>query len=157
MKESFPKTEMRNYERQKALLQNPKYKIYKAIDENNVLLGFIALWNLDEFTYCEHIAIKSSARNGGTGSSIMKKCIEKFKDGFVLEVEPPTGEIEKRRIGFYQRLGMKLNDGYYLQPAMNHDTEPIELKIMSYPEILNDYQFENYTKKIHKIVYNKND
>ena len=74
----------------------------------------------------------------------------------ILEVEPPETEIARRRIGFYQRLGLYLNDFPYTQPSMQKDQPPIPLKIMSWPEKVEENTFRSWQKRIYQAVYGKN-
>ncbi len=42
----------------------------------------------------------------------------------ILEVELPTGELEARRIAFYERNGFVMNPFEYMQPAMERTDMP---------------------------------
>lgn len=46
----------------------------------------------------------------------MEEYIRQSGKPVLLEVEPPLGEMEQRRIGFYERLGFHLNPYAYVQP-----------------------------------------
>ena len=54
-------------------------------------------------------------RNGGIGAEAMKQFLAFCGTPVVLEVEMPADEMSKRRIGFYERLGFKLDNHVYHQ------------------------------------------
>lgn len=71
----------------------------------------------------------------------------------VIEVEPPTDEMACRRIGFYERNGLRLwNDVEYVQPPYSPDRHAIELKLMTYGGISLSAG-DKYVKRIHRDVY----
>ena len=157
MQQSFPDEEYRNYNAQKELLNQNNYNIvFKKNDENRVIC-FIASWEFENFIFIEHFAVAQSTRNSGIGSAFLKEFLSQCNKNVVLEVEVPTTEIKKRRIGFYKRLGFYLNNYAYLQPAMRENTLPIPLKIMSNNTYLNELEFYNIKDTLYKIVYKVND
>jgi hypothetical protein len=54
----------------------------------------------------------------------------------LLEVEPGEDEISRRRILFYERLGMKLCPFDYKQPPYRKNEKPFPMLIMSFPHEL---------------------
>ena len=76
-----------------------------ALDLIDRYVGFITGWLFDGYTYVEHFAIDPAASNGGIGAEAMKQFLVFCGTPVVLEVEMPTDEMSKRRIGFYERLG----------------------------------------------------
>ena len=71
----------------------------------------------------------------------------------ILEVELPTGELEARRIAFYERNGFVMNPFEYMQPAMGEDRHAIPLRIMSYPKRLFADEFETMRDVLYCHVY----
>src|SRR5512135_774110 len=111
---SFPPDERRSLERQLPLFQNKRYSLLAAVEGGRVL-GFISAWELEGFSFIEHIAISEAERGRGAGTWIMKE----FLSGrmmAILEVEPPRVPLQKRRVAFYERLGFRLNGQDYIQP-----------------------------------------
>ena len=101
---SFPEEERRDFSLVRKLLEeDSRFEMY-------ALLRMVFMWvslpdgNLRVFVYVEHFAIDESARNGGIGAKAMTSFIALHEDPVVLEVEMPTEEMSKRRIGFYERL-----------------------------------------------------
>ena len=153
MEESFPYDEMRTYEGQKALLKNDNYKLICKKDENENIIAFMTLWKTDSFYFIEHLATSKESRGSGIGSKFLKQYIENAKKPIILEVEPPTTEIAKRRIGFYERLGFHLSDFCYEQPPLREDSNTCPLQIMSYPKPLSEKDFLKYKNVLFKHIY----
>lgn len=157
MEYSFPKEEIREFDRQKSLLDKDGYNLLVRRDENGVIEGFISIWKFDGFWYGEHLAVSENSRNKSIGTKIIKECLKDCPGDFVLEVEPAVDEITKRRIGFYERLGFKFNEFEYMQPKMRETTQEIPLNIMSYPDFISKEEFDRYKKVIYSRVYNVKD
>lgn len=154
--EAFPVEELREKERQKTLLDKPQYRLYgiKNESEYGVLQGAVAMWDFNDFIYIEHFAIKPIHRNGGFGGKKLKEMIAWVGRPVVLEVEVPTDEMTKRRVGFYERHGFFFNDYPYLQPPMRVGQKMLPLRLMTIPEKISEEVYERYKRTIHKIVYN---
>ena len=156
MREAFPKNEYRNYERQKALIENPYYKIIPYFGSDKNLIAFAAIWDFQSFKFVEHIAVGKQCRGMGIGSKIMQDIIENANSEVILEIEPPNNETSIKRLHFYEKLGFKLNDYEYFQPPLNENDKPIPLKIMSYSQKISEQKFEEFKNTIYSNVYAKN-
>lgn len=157
MSEAFPPIERRYLENQKKLLENDCYKIV-GYKENNKVIAFIASWEFEKFNFIEHFAVGDSYRGNGMGTTILKQYLNKFSDKPVfLEVEYPEGDISIRRIEFYKRLGFSLNDYEYIQPPLEEGNEILPLKIMTYPEKVENIQLDQFKNEVYKEVYNYTD
>lgn len=157
MQRSFPKNEYRSYENQKKLLENKHYKIIPYFGGDNELLGFAAVWEFEFFKFVEHIAVSEKCRGMGIGSKIMRDIIEKSDVDIILEIEPPNDEMSKKRLHFYEKLGFKCNDFGYFQLPLNKNDKPIPLKILSYPQAINEEKFKKIKKIIYSNVYEKSE
>ena len=115
----------------------------------------MAYWKLDNCTFFEHLAVSKNFRGNGIGKQIILKNTENVKKPIFFEVELPNTEIAKRRIDFYKRLGFKLNNFYYEQPALRKNEKPQQMLIMSYPKQINEHDFAGYKKEIYDNVYCK--
>ena len=152
MTESFIPEEIRAREDAKALLSESGYGIYK-ITKDGEWVGFITLWSLCGFTFIEHFVIFAAMRSRGLGEECLKELKSRHK-ALVLEAEPPVEDIQKRRIGFYQRCGFFTNDFHYIQPSYREGMSGVELVLMSYPTPLDDcnaVKCELY-KKVYKVL-----
>ena len=121
--------------------------------ENDEVLALMAVWEFDDFVYVEHLAVDSKLRGKGVGSELIKNYLNKCDKRVFLEVEPPNCDISKKRVLFYEKLGFSFNDFYYLQQPLNHGDSPFRLNIMSYPESIDEKEFDTYKKDIYKDVY----
>ena len=114
--DSFPREERRDFPLVKELIRsNPYFKIY-ILTKSGQYVGFISAWTFGTYTYAEHFAIEPAYRNGGIGAEALRQFLAAVNSPVVLEVEMPTDEMSKRRIGFYQRQGFVLDDHVYFQP-----------------------------------------
>lgn len=153
MEQSFPKTERRTYEGQKALLAENDYKLY-GVRNGESVSAFFAVWDFDEILFIEHFAVSPDCRNLGLGSSMLGELCGIYGDKSVcLEVEPPENETARRRIGFYERNGFVLNRYDYIQPSMAQGQPSIPLLIMTNPKAVTPDEFENIKALLYKRVY----
>lgn len=167
---SFPEAERRSFPLVRQLAcENPAFTVYallkdsapskkREIEENKeeVYVGFITAWTFDDFTYIEHFAIDESARNGGIGGKALNQFLTACQAPIVLEVEIPTDELSKRRIGFYERQGFVLDTHQYYQPPYQKGGETLEMLLMSHGAIDLGTAFERVKKTLHTHVYGVN-
>ena len=153
MEEAFPQNERRTRQGQETLLDNPAYHVLVEKAEDGVLRAFLTYWKLDGFIFAEHFAVNSAIRGGGLGSKMLRYFLQQESLPVILEVEHPETEIAARRIGFYERLGFHLNLYDYVQPAMQENTAPLALYLMSYPSPLSEDQYQRCKKEIYQRVY----
>ena len=154
MKAAFPYEERRDYLDQQECMNDERFKFLEIFDDAQAV-GFTALWNLDGFLFIEHIAIDQDKRSGGYGSKTIELIKSTFNKPVILEAEAPETEQQIKRIRFYHRLGFKINDFPYKQPSY-HGDEGVPLKILSYPDLLSDKEFENFIFETRRSAYKKN-
>ena len=152
MEASFPEDERRPFAEQRALLDNPVYKIY-GLREGDAVIAFAAVYQFDAFTFVEHLAVAPSHRNQGLGALILQELGKITKNHICLEVEPPETEMATRRIVFYQRNGFSLCPYPYVQPAISKGRTPVPLQIMSTKGVLDKLEFEAVKKTLYEKVY----
>lgn len=153
MKDSFPISEIRSYEMQKALLDKNNYSI-KTYKQNGIILGFCAYYKFDEFFFIENIACTPQSRGLGIGSKLVKEVLDEANQLLILlEVEIPKLEIQKRRIQFYERLGFFLNPYYHYMPALNEFTAGMELKLMSSLRKLTEEEHQSFRRILNREIY----
>lgn len=153
MEASFPVSEIRTYSGQRALLANPNYHLFAEKDEEGRTLAFLAAWEFPELRFVEHIAVNPEVRSGGIGKKLMNSYIGRSDKPVLLEVEPPDGELEQRRIGFYERLGFYLNPYNYVQPPLRTGQAELPLRIMTHPEPVSSKQFQRFREILYTEVY----
>lgn len=150
---AFPYEERRDLLHQKECLKNNFFGFFEIYDDETEV-GFIALWSFPEFIYIEHLAIDEEKRSGGYGSKTIEFLKGIYKMPIILEAEAPETEQQIKRIRFYDRLGFKMNDYDYVQPSY-HGGEGVPLKILSFPEILNQEEFDLFIKRTRENPYKK--
>lgn len=155
---SFPIDERRDFQDIIKLLDDKKspFEIIAFIEDGE-FSGFLSFWKWDDMRYFEHFAVEPSMRNGGRGAKYLCQAIADDSTPVVLEVEPPVDEMARRRIGFYERNGLRLwNDLYYLQPAYGEDRSPLELKLMTAGDITFSGEDDEKILRIKREVYGQN-
>lgn len=153
MEASFPVSEIRTYNGQQALLLNSNYHLFTEQDTTGKTLAFLAAWEFPDLRFVEHIAVDPDIRGGGIGKKLMSDYISSADIPVLLEVEPPVGELEQRRIGFYERLGFHLNAYEYVQPPLREGQADLPLRIMTYPRPVNEAEFRKFRDLLYTEVY----
>lgn len=149
IEESFIEEERRDYSDALSLFREGKYEILKIVSDSKTV-GFISLWHFPDFVFAEHFVTYKRYRNLGFGAealSILKERLGRI----ILEAEPATSDLTKRRLSFYKRNGFLENPEDYTQPAYRKGASGVKLVIMSYPERLEG--FEDTVTKIKRKVY----
>lgn len=152
MEKSFPLTEYRTREEQAALFDREEYRVLASL-EGDRMLGFIAFWELDGLTFLEHLATLPEARNRGLGAELLRSAVDMAENPVCFEVEPPEDELTRRRVGFYERNGMYLNDYPYIQPPISSGREPIPLRIMTSGAPIDEERFRSVRDLLYRDVY----
>lgn len=152
LENNFPENELREKERQKAMLQEPLYGLYGTRRDGGFAAVFAA-WEIADFLYIEHFAVKEEYRNGGYGGKLLDAFLAEKGRPTVLEVEEPEDELTRRRIGFYERHGFVYNGYPYLQPPMRRGQDVLPLKLMTKPAAIDETTYKRYKKLIHSNVY----
>lgn len=154
MEQSFPYDEYRGYEGQKQLFENPEYKVFiHRNEETKEIDGFLSAWEFDDILFFEHFAVSSKVRNGGIGGRMLREVLTQVNKMTCLEVELPEGELEKRRISFYERNGFCYNPYPYTQPSIAPGREPIPLRIMTYQRTITETEYEKIKNLLYRRVY----
>ena len=153
---AFPVTELREKDDQRLLLQEECYSLYGARKENGFAAVF-AVWEIEDFLYIEHFAVKEDCRNSGYGGMLLDHLLKEKDRLAVLEVEVPEDELTRRRIGFYERHGLVYNNYPYLQPPLRKGNDLLPLRLMTKPEAIDEKTYERYKKSIYRIVYKYED
>lgn len=149
---AFPVTELREQERQKALLREPCYRLF-GVPGGDGMRAVFAVWEIEDFLYIEHFAVREDCRNGGFGGQLLDRLLAEAGKPAVLEVEVPEDGLTKRRIGFYERHGFVYNTYPYLQPPMREGQGMLPLMLMTNPSAIDEKTYGRYKTLIHRIVY----
>lgn len=156
MEYSFPPTERGSEALHYSELSRPEFRCL-CYEPENLPLAFLNYYEFPEnkTIFVEHFAVSQELRGHGTGTALMEQ-LKLMTAPFliVLEVEPPEGPTERRRVEFYKRLGFHINGGEYFQPEFYGKTPAIPLKLMT-TRTLGEKEFSELSKFIHKRVYKK--
>lgn len=152
LEESFPPEERRTKEGQRELMDREAYRLY-GCRKDGALLGILAVWKFETFTFLEHFAVKKTARGGGLGEKLLKEFLAGCDRTVLLEVEPPEGEIERRRIAFYERNGFVVNRYEYVQPPLQPGCAPIPLRLMTLAQPVPEPELDRIRDTLYREVY----
>ncbi len=149
---SLPKEEWREEAVQRALLQNPAYKL-RLLSQEGRVIALLAVWEWESLRYMEHLAVDGALRGQGLGGRAVLEYISGDARPLVLEVEPGESTIAARRIGFYERLGLFYNAHAYKQPPLQPGFSPLRLQLMSWPGPLSEAEFASVRRFLYENVY----
>lgn len=149
---SFPLAERRDWQQVLRLIGHPPMKV-QLIRDHSVDIGFAITWQIGSWQYLEHLAIDPSLRGKQYGSLVMQLVIESSLHRLVLEVEPPTDEISRKRIRFYERNGLILAPFDYTQPPYRKGGAPVPMHLMSMPAIGTREEMSIVANSIQETVY----
>lgn len=156
MERSFPKEEHGTFAMQRAEMYKPDFRCM-CYEPDGIPAGFMNYYTFagEDIVFLEHFAVAQELRGNGAGSRLMQYLKEiTAPKMIVLEVEPPEGDIQRRRIAFYQRLGFYLNNGEYFQPAFYGNSSELPLKLMS-TEPMDGDKFKYVSNLIRRKAYDK--
>ncbi len=150
---AFPEEERRDIEYQSEVLSNEAYHCEVVMSDGS-LVGILFWWELPSSIYIEHLATLPSLRGAGIGADIIKELQASTQKPIILEVELPEGEIERRRIGFYERLGFHLSEAPYAHPSYSTESdELVILALMSYPNAIGIAEAEEFKAEAFPLVH----
>ncbi len=149
---AFPLKERRLKDAQARVMKKRNYN-FDIVINNDQFIGFILWWDFETLRYVEHFATSTLQRNKGFGKLILEKFIKSNDKPILLEVELPHSSINQRRIEFYERTGFKLNQHYYELPSMHEGQSPLQLLLMTYPNLLSAEDVERFIKICHPIIF----
>ncbi len=150
--EAFPLEERRLLDAQAKLMSESKYHFDILIVENQ-LVGFLLWWDLETYRYIGHFATSKQQRNMGIGKIILEKFISNHDKPILLEVELPESELKQRRIKFYERIGFKLNQHHYELPDFEENQTPLQLLLMTYPNLISKKDVDQFVKNCHPVIF----
>lgn len=127
--ESFPSEERRPLWMYPPLLARGDTRFYRVVHGGHTV-GLLNLWDWGSLCYGEHMALRPELRGRGMGEAILRGMITSAERPFVLEVEPPGSDIQRRRIGLYERLGLRVAKRDYMQPSYRAGGQEVPLWIM---------------------------
>ena len=153
---SFPIYEQRTVEQQQDAFSDSRYQLDCHIDPvNDLLLGFIAYWRFDSYTYVEHFAIHPNERGKGLGGLILKNLIEQESGRVLLEIDPVTDNVSAARLHFYQLHGFVENPYPHTHPAYRKGYPDHSLVVLSSGETIPDIEYKRFASDLNRVIMKK--
>ena len=149
--DAFPYEERRDECDEKKCFLKEQFNFCEITDDGKSV-GLIVFWLFERFLFIEHIAINKEIRSKGYGSKTIELIKTRYNLPVVLEAEFPETQMQKKRIKFYENLGFKVNSYEYTQPSY-HNAESVPLMVLSFPQLLNENDFEEFFKTTREVVY----
>ena len=148
---SFPVSEYRDRATLIGMLDWPTYALYIQPDARGDIAGLICAHEFGGMRFIESFCVAPDLRGAGLGGRLLDEYVARDAAPVVLEVEPPRGDIERRRIAFYRRHGFELDQRYYVMPPLEPDRPALRLFLMA-TRPLGD-GFEAARDAIYRTVY----
>lgn len=144
---SFPPGERRKIDGQEAVIGEPNYFLELWRNDKGVLVGFTACWIYEDFRFLEHFAVDPRQRGGGYGTRILTEWMQRPGPIILLEIDPITDEISRRRQAFYRRLGYLDNESLtHSHPSYQDGTGIVPLLLMSYPNTVDKELHQRFVR-----------
>ena len=153
---NFPTKEIKAYDYMKETFLQGAFKVLTLKEEDRII-GILSYYDGGEFVCVDYFAIDGDYKGKGLGSRMLRYFLDQAGKLVMLEVEHPLDEQSKKRIAFYQRNGLVLNDQYdYFVPPVRNLKQPLYFHLMSYPRAISKNDFEFYYPLILKLIYGIN-
>ncbi len=123
------------------------------VAEDTQFVGFLTYWDFGAFCYGEHFATLPTVRNSGYGRAVLREVLQRAGKPFVLEVEQPDSELSQRRVRFYERNGLTLWQGAYIQPAYREGGESVPMRLMATAPLSAERDFPTIRRTLYTEVY----
>lgn len=144
---AFPLYERRNPDTLPDIFARADYHVDAWVSEDK-LLGFLAWWSNDDFSFVEHYAIHPDSRSFGFGSRFLQEWMNEHKETIILEIEPVVDELTGRRLSFYQRLLFSTNEHIrHEQPPYHKGLQAVPLEVLSFPGKITEEQYQHFKER----------
>lgn len=151
---SFPIEERRDFSLVLDIYKTDSLSL-NLIYDNETMVGILNYWDFNDFLYIEHLAVSEQYRNKKIASKVLEQLNAQNKL-IILEVELPTDELSRRRIGFYQRNSFSIQPFTYFQPPYRKGEERIKMHLMANTQLpINKTKYDEIVSLIEKKVYKK--
>lgn len=122
--------------------------------EEQRFAGFATVWQFSSFTYIEHFAVSPQLRGGGLGSESFRRLLLLCPNQpLIIEVELPSNDVARRRIAFYERLGMHVLPYHYVQPPYSEERSSLPMLIMASQQNVLPEEFADMRNELLRNVY----
>lgn len=148
----FPSKEVKEYHYLKGLFTSGVANAI-TLKDNNRIIGILSYFDLQDFVFVDYFAILEEYQGQRLGQKMLSYFKEYSKVPFVLEVEHPTDAQSIRRIAFYKREALCLNDYDYVVPEMVGLSKELHFLLMSYPSNIEENNYPTMYQRILDEVY----
>ena len=148
---AFPADERRTLHPQSKVLERAAYH-FEVVTDNDAFVGLLLWWHFNDVRYVEHLATLPGLRGKGYGKQVLETFVAESDVPVWLEVEPPTDEMKRRRVGFYQRVGFALNTHHYMQPPYTEGGSPVPLLLMTHPITVTEAAVRDFCRTYHPVL-----
>lgn len=148
---SFPIFEQRNLEQQEYAFRYDNYFLDCLTDEDR-FLAFIAYWDFEDYIYIEHFAVNPDYRGENIGSRCLQQLIDTKQKMILLEIDPLSTDIARKRFRFYERLRFVANAYAHHHPAYNRKFQPHELIVLSLQRKIDINLYNTFYTDLSEIV-----
>lgn len=148
---AFPLHEKRSHTAKIRALNHANYQLQAWFDDG-LFVGMIGMWHFDDYSYIEHLAVNDSLRGQGYGKRMLNQFLQQ-SSLTVLEIDPLTTEIARKRLRFYQSLGFLVNHYPHTHPTYHEHLADHELIVLSYPRQIEPQQYQRFlTDLCHEVM-----
>lgn len=115
------------------------------------LIGLMFFWEWGSYRYLEHLAVNPELIGRGYGSQLLRH-LRDSEHTIILEIDPLNNELSVRRLQFYERAGYTLTPFRFVHLPYRKDGQEQELLILSYPEMINNRQHNDFLRFVNEVV-----
>lgn len=141
---SFPIAERRKMKDHVRACSDPQFNPLSAW-EGGDLVGLLFYWEWETYRYLEYLAVRPELRGHGFGSQMLRY-LRDSGHTLMLEIDPLINELSVRRLQFYERAGFTLTPYRFVHLPYRLEGKPIELLILSYPNMITKKQHTDFLK-----------
>jgi len=148
---AFPLHEKRSHAAKIRALNHANYQLQAWFD-GELFVGMIGMWNFGDYRYIEHLAVNDTLRGQGYGKRMLNQFLEQSPQT-VLEIDPLTTDIARKRLHFYQSLGFQVNHYPHTHPTYHENLADHQLIVLSHPHPIDPQQYQRFLSDLcHEVM-----
>lgn len=147
---AFPWHEQREKEAKAAAIADPRYALEGWFDGDR-FVGLSGCWTFNNYLYIEHLAVDDALRSQGYGKRLLD-CILARQPLTILEIDPLTSEVARKRLRFYEKTGFHANSWAHEHPAYHQGSGGHALIVLSYPRLIDDEEYALFSQDLRQVV-----
>ena len=147
---AFPWHEQRELPAKQRALNDPHYAL-EAWFDGELFIGMSGTWAFNGYIYIEHLAVDGSLRSQGYGKRLLGQILERAPKT-ILEIDPLTTEIARKRLRFDEGMGFFANLWPHAHPTYHAGIANHELIVLSYPQPIDEAQYQRFNHDLCQIV-----